>query len=443
MKKGNESVSFLTGLIIALLILTSLTFISCSIAKQQADVRNRINFDRVSTYFTQCAALERKDCYCDLPITVEASALDESLSLTTRADGLYLELKNDKEKILQSKKLSDKSFCAYTYSSTTDTWSSRPASSYSFSKNGQSFILHKLADGSLCRLEGYTSQFTPDASSAVLSHLHSCSTEAASQITFFLQQRYPPNLVSENDFKKHSLLGKEFMDLLQSSFAPKGNLFVSHITPKVIDPEYMQGGASSSIDYSSPQDDTPLVFHEVASHVRHTYKDNFILLSPEIYSALFTAKKDTVLLSYYEGSPKSKLLADAIEKRLQELNGHSYKDEVILSDVDKDYTSYLFSFDFHKRTFTDSSLNQQDCSLADIPLYCEDWAKQESPSFYEQRTEIPALAITFIDSYNSYSLYDHHLSVLSQALFLGVQDYLQQQAASQNKAVPGNIFDRP
>ncbi|HLC71953.1 MAG TPA: hypothetical protein VJH37_00050 [Candidatus Nanoarchaeia archaeon] len=423
------------------------------IVKQQADVRSRINFDRVSSYATQCNALKNNGCYCDPPVTIESSAPDESLALSSYSDGIYLELTDAYAKTLQRKKLSDKLFCAYTYSSANKQWSSQQQKSHTFLKSGERFILYKLADGSLCRLEGFTTTFGSELAPAVFSRLHSCSADSPTQTTFYLQQRYPSNLITTSDYQQHALLGQEFMNSLQQYFSPNGNLFVSRFRPYTKQSGGYDGVYGSDEDYSRMEDDTEIIFSQVASHVQHAYKNNFILLSPMLSLASYSIGKDQIILTYYGGSPKSKLLAEVLEKRLRQLNGHSYKDGVILSDVDPEYSSFLFSFEILQLPEQDSLYALGDprftsgakCKdISALWVYCQErGVKKISPQFYEQRSEIPALSITFVDAQNSHSLYDHRIPLLAQTLFLGVQDYLQQQATSQTSPLPQNLFSPP
>ncbi len=131
MMRRGQGLGFVMGILIALLILFSLSFASCTILQQQADIQSRINFDQVLSYLQQCQASGQKACYCDPPVPLDGMPQEESLELRRYADGLYLDLSKD-ERALLHKRVSDKGLCAYYYHYPSKQWKKEPKSFYPF-----------------------------------------------------------------------------------------------------------------------------------------------------------------------------------------------------------------------------------------------------------------------------------------------------------------------
>jgi len=403
MRRGqHESVSLLTGIIIAVLILLSLSFVSCSIAKQQTDVRSRINFDRVAAYLQQCQQYKDKECYCDPPLQLEQYGSGESLSVVTYADGLSLELTNTQQKLSQQKKLSQKNLCLYSYSSKDQRWEKATVLSYSFPLDKSTFLGYFAEDNTLCFFQDAVYSYSTILLEEIVSKFRSCNAPRTSPVLLYLQQRLPKQVL---DIRQAAYHGSQFLSASRQPFTPLGRIYTSVI----------------ETSHGVPFDQSETVFQRIMPALQQQPQSSLLILSPQLDVVQQSLDKDAIVLSYLKDSAPSQDLARSLLSRLQSLSGKSYSRMVQLTEQDPLYSTNLFSFDVRLEPLDDGK------AVSKGLFFFQPWVGKRYPQFFKDRASVPAVFIDFIDYENKYSLLGNsQFLALAQTLFLGVQDYLQQ-----------------
>ncbi len=432
MRRGQtESISLLTGIIIALLILLSLGFISCSIAKQkQVDVRSTINYDRLYSYLQQCQQFGEKDCYCPL-LTFEKFASGESLQLQTLPDGTYLDLKKtDVASSFAHKKVSTKKLCTYEYIN--NKWVNAPVSTLDISPislaDQQNFMAYIDAEGNLCSLafflEGGLRHTEPAIATTITSQLRSCTISApASSLTFFVQQRHTKDNPNPEFIMKE---GQAFALSLQTSLLSLGKVYLSKVEPST-DPS---NEFTSNPLYTHPDDQLLKTLPQITKSLQNNFGKKLLVISPLYTQTKEAQEKDSITIYYLKGSVTSKLLAESLQKRLTSLAGKSYINELLLADTDSNAQQHRFAFWIQLEPLDETA------AAAKGIFFFQPQVIKQYPQLYQDRNAIPAVFVDFVDHPNAYSLLDKHNYVLSREIKLGVEDYLQQPTTQ-------NIFQQP
>lgn len=429
MSRGqHESLSLLTGIIIAVLILLSLSFISCSIAKQQADVRSRINFDKVFTYLQQCQQLGQKDCYCPL-LTLERFGSDEFLHLQTLADGTYLDLqKEGLASPVARKKISSQKLCTYRYSQETQQWKSAPISTYSIDYRHRVtfddpvvFMAYLDRDGNVCSLQGFLESglkfVERGLDPRITSQLRSCSTpQQEAPYLFYFQQRHTTSTKNPEQVMKS---GQALVQELQTVFASQGKTYFSKIEPFVYTSTLT---GISRPEYDKPQDNTKALLSLLSKNLPQDFQNKFFILSPLYAQTAEKQEKDSVTLYYLQNSVASKSLATFIQQRLVTLVGKRYIDQTLLSDADLSSEQSRFEFWITVEPLDETAATKKGLFLT------QSWFAKDYSQLFQERHTLPAVFVDLVDHENPYALLDKHSYAFSQSFLLAVQDYLQQQS---------------
>lgn len=455
MKRAQESFPpFLTGLILCiLLIIISVSCTNQVFFENRIDVRSRMAYDQLQHYLQSCLSYQQADCYCSY-VTLPSFPKEDVIHLVTAADGTYLDLnKKDTGKLLQSKKINDKTLCSYGYSYDTKpaAWKATALGDYNlftapyyFSTNTHYFMAYIAPDGRLCQTTDFldfTSGTTPVLSEAYSSRLRTCAQKRdypTLPVSMFLNHRYT---INTGDPERVLTTGKDFVSYLHQSISSLSLVSTSRVSPKIkTSTSYGPGGPdqpriTNTPDYTRLQDTLSEKLTTLSKNINPPLTNKLFILSP-LVSYTTETSQDEVVLYYLKDSSQSKLFAESLEQSLRSLQGKVYLHNQQLQDT-PDNTVYKLDFTLRLEPLDVEQAAKQGFFLAQ-PLL-----EQSHPAFYKERLDISAVFIDFVDNTNKFTLLDNHLLAFADALNLGFQRYLQQlPKPSEPKDKPIDLFPK-
>tara|TARA_Y100000310_G_C20687627_1_gene820123 strand:+ start:64 stop:1425 length:1362 start_codon:yes stop_codon:yes gene_type:complete len=152
MKTGQgQTLSLMNGLLIMILILIALSFISCTIMQENADVRSKVLFDKFVRYYSSCQEISSQDCSCDF-FEFDQLQKNQQIQLIPLASGnIEIRLLNlgVREPVL-SQIVKGENLCTYNYDKRLKKFQRINKQSYTFSsvlnegyKGTTSLVLYK------------------------------------------------------------------------------------------------------------------------------------------------------------------------------------------------------------------------------------------------------------------------------------------------------------